>query len=66
MECCSKCGRSFLDDAIWPTLSGLDFLEDIADLVDRRPAEKTLCERCREERRLLGAALLDDTDSFVD
>jgi hypothetical protein len=45
--------------------SGLGFLEDVANLVDR-PPKRPLCERCREERRFLGAALLSEFDEFLD
>ncbi len=39
--------------------SGLDFLEEVASFGEKEP-EGRLGDRCREERRMTGAAVLDD------
>ncbi len=57
METCEKCGALVTggDDPG----SGLEFLEAVASFGEKEP-EGRLCDRCREERRMTGAAVLDD------
>ncbi|WP_025321812.1 hypothetical protein [Deferrisoma camini] len=57
METCKRCGTPIFEDA--GPESPLDFLEAVVSCGEREP-EGPLCERCGEERRMTGAALLDD------
>jgi hypothetical protein len=61
MKTCDKCGATIWENP--QTSSGLDFLEDLSDTVSS-DSGKTLCGKCREEKRLTGAALLDDMDGL--
>jgi len=57
METCRRCETPLFEDA--GPKSPLDFLEEVASCGEKEP-EGRLCDRCREERRMTGAALLDD------
>ncbi len=57
MEACEKCGALVTGGA--DPGSGLEFLEAVASFGEKEP-EGRLCDRCREERRMTGAAVLDD------
>ncbi len=57
METCRRCGTPIFEDA--GPKPALDFLEEVASCGEKEP-EGPLCDRCREERRMTGAAVLDD------
>ncbi|MDF1553711.1 MAG: hypothetical protein P1P84_11645 [Deferrisomatales bacterium] len=56
MKTCDKCGVPVGEPGS-ATPSGLEILEDVASAVTGDKS-MSLCERCREEKRLTGAALV--------
>lgn len=59
MKQCKRCGLSLFDGQSTESSDALKPLEEFADLFGGTAAQEVLCRRCREEKRLTGAALVD-------